>query len=63
MDWMMLTVTAIGSFGGALTGAIIGCRLAWRKYFVTREEAIVLARAIEAQRVSLEALREMVHAR
>jgi hypothetical protein len=41
--------SALGSFAGALLGSLIGCRLAWRKDFVTREEAIKLARAIDEQ--------------
>jgi len=41
-------------------GSMLGSRLAWRRDFVTREEAIKLARAIDEQRRSLEALREAV---
>ena len=55
-----ILVTGLASFAGALVGAMIGCRVTWRSHFVTRDEAIEMARVIEAQRVSLEALREMV---
>jgi len=52
-----IIIAGLSSFIGALIGSMLGSRLAWRRDFVTREEAIKLARAIDEQRRCLEALR------
>lgn len=47
LDWVMVLAAALGSLGGGMLGAMIGTRLAWRRQFVTRDEAMVMARQID----------------
>jgi hypothetical protein len=56
----MSLVSATSAFLGALLGSYIGSRLAWRKNFVTREEALELGRAIDAQWRQLQSLHDML---
>jgi hypothetical protein len=60
IDIYTILIYAIGSFLGSLAGSLFGCRMAWRTQFVTREEAITLARAINEQRRLLEKLESMM---
>jgi hypothetical protein len=55
-----LMTIAIGSFCGAMGGAMIGTILTWHWQFVTRDEAIVMARQIDAQRKMLNDLLRIV---
>jgi hypothetical protein len=57
----MLIISA-GSFCGGMGGAIIGTVLVWRRHFVTRDEAVVMGRAIDAQRRMLDDMLRIMEA-
>jgi hypothetical protein len=52
----MSVLMIIAAFCGAMAGAMVGTWLSWGWKFVTRDEAIVMGRAIDAQRKMLEDL-------
>lgn len=54
----LIIAEAIGSFAGSVIGSFYATRWLWRREFVTREEALEMARAIDSQRRVLESLRE-----
>ena len=60
MNYTYLVVTGLCAFLGSFVGAFVGSRLMWRKQFVTREEAFLLARQIDIQHRAIDNLRTRI---